>query len=116
MRNNAIAQTIGPDAATALSLAIGGAAMAVPLSVDSPAALSLAEIIGMDGAIHLIAAFGGKQVYVPRDAEGERIQRALEIRELRRQGKTLTQISRGYRYSSRLSVRQIQNTLKGLSA
>ncbi len=62
----------------------------------------------------LIEKFGGKQVYIRRDAQAERIKRLIEIRDLRRQGKTLAEISRDYRYTSRLTIRQIQTILKGL--
>ena len=109
-------QVLGTEALASLSFSRGGCDLSIPLSLECQSGIELVQLIGRDAAKRLIAWGHGSRVYIPRRIVSERQRRAEEIADLRRQGLSVHQIARQYRFESRLSERQIFSILRSQNA
>lgn len=104
---NLIEDIIGHDAYLKLCEWCGGINYYVPSDAENFQGLELERAIGRPGARRLVEWAGGSIIYVPNRFAAELLKRRDEIMAMRKNGKTVQEISRAYTYEGRYTERQI---------
>lgn len=110
---NEVEDLLGQDDYARVCDTFGGTELFIP-SRGSRAAQKLSSVIGSVAADLLIAWGSGSTIYVPRRVNSEFEQHRAKVLELRRRGKTISEIAREYVFESRFSERKIRQLLRGM--